>query len=391
MLHSVELMEFLRKFAAQTRRLRDLTGQYASSAMFHETNSVNDGTIRRETRFPQHTTEWILSGPHFFVGNPLYKTPRQGCKSNRDYDCIDLTTIPDDYLPRTNYVPDCGAEEYERRIPSVELRVSKFVLPSRRITSFYRHVNRRRVGPSRERTLSAAIVPVETSYVDSCLGTAFSTSRELLNYQGTCLSLTLDGFVKIAGITDLRQATVDNLPLPAYRSNIRELLHLRATALNSVTTDYSAFWETVWSDSYTVDAWTKSDPRLNHSFFSNLTPKWSRHCALRTDYERRQALVEIDVLVAMALGLTLDELLAVYRVQFPVMRQYEVDTWYDINGRIVFTVSKGLPGVGLPRKARKTDTNYGLITPRPDPVRHGLGLGGHSPSAGRYSDASHPR
>ena len=48
--------------------------------------------------------------------------------------------------------------------------------------------------------------------------------------------------------------------------------------------------------------WAKIDPRLDNSFFTNLTPKWQRNCALRTDYERRQALVEIDVLAAMALG-----------------------------------------------------------------------------------------
>ena len=33
------------------------------------------------------------------------------------------------------------------------------------------------------------------------------------------------------------------------------------------------------------------------------------------------------------------------------MRQYENDTWYDRRGRIVFTASKGLSGVGFPRKA----------------------------------------
>ena len=71
---------------------------------------------------------------------------------------------------------------------------------------------------------------------------------------------------------------------------------------------------------------------------------------MRTDFMRRQALVEIDVLTAMALNLTLDELLTIYHIQFPVLQAYEKDTYYDQQGRIVFTSNRGLTGVGLSRE-----------------------------------------
>ena len=101
----------------------------------------------------------------------------------------------------------------------------------------------------------------------------------------------------------------------------------------------------------------KNDPRLPNSFFKDLTPTWQRNCALRADYVHRQALVEIDMLVAQALKLTLDELITIYRVQFPVMQHYERGTWYDCNGRIVFTNNKGLAGVGFPRKGKGRGAN----------------------------------
>ena len=117
-------------------------------------------------------------------------------------------------------------------------------------------------------------------------------------------------------------------------------------------------------DAFRQDARMREDPLVPNDW-PQLTPEWCRDHALRTDCARRQALVEVDVLAAK------DELITIYRVQFPVMRQYE--TYYDANGRNVFAQSQGLPGVGLPREADKGDTSYTLATP--DRTKDSIALG----------------
>ena len=80
-----------------------------------------------------------------------------------------------------------------------------------------------------------------------------------------------------------------------------------------------------------------------------LSKEWTDSIPLRTDYERRQALVEIDVLTAMALGMTLGQLKTIYRIQFPGLQSYEADTWFDATGRITFTTNRSMTGIGFSR------------------------------------------
>jgi hypothetical protein len=338
-LHSSPLASVLYKFAIQPKRLGDLKGSYASTEMWHEVNSQNDGTIRRDTRFTETAAEWVLSGPHFHVGNPLYKTPRAVCTEKAHYDVLDLTNLPDNYLPRTNYVSACEAAEYLRRTPRVPWTDKKPV------TEYYRLVMRKMLSQAGERTLISSVMPSHSAHINGCISYVTDNNKTILKLNGLFISLPFDFFLKTTGVANFGNSQFDITPLPETPLQIT----LRTLMLNCLTNYYTTLWSELWDDSFCQDCWTKDSLCLDNKKFSNLTPDWNREVALRTDYERRQALVEIDVLVSMALGLTLDELKTIYRVQFPVLRQNEQDTWYDRNGRIVFTVSKGLSGVGFSR------------------------------------------
>jgi len=125
--------------------------------------------------------------------------------------------------------------------------------------------------------------------------------------------------------------------------------------LCSQSYNYKDLWDRSFSSDFLKETWAKvNDSRISTEYYTNLTASWSRDCSLRTDYSRRMALVEIDVLVALTLGLTLDELKKIYVIQFAVMRQYEKQTYYDMRGRTVFTSKKGAGGITRPQFEKQT-------------------------------------
>lgn len=335
-LHAASQLVALKKIASYPSKLSLLRDKSFSCEFWHETGARVDGTIKRDTCFSGHL---ILSGPHFHVGNPSYKTPRAKCVLNSDYDIIDLENMPDDYLARTNYTPACGADEYERRCPKLPWN------PSINFVDTYKVVFRAMLAQSGERTLASALTCAGTAHVHATRSVTTARSVDMLAIASITQSLIGDYYIKLTGSSNLHYLWMQLPLLPP-----KAVMNLRVLTLNCLTVHYGAFWRDVWQDEYRSGHWYGDDARLPHDFWANLTPEWQRHCALRNDFARRWALCELDVLVAREIGLTLEELCEAYRIQFPVMRQYEADTWYDRNGRVVFTCSKGLIGLGLDRK-----------------------------------------
>lgn len=349
-IHAKQIVDVLSKFSEFSSKLGDLGDSLISTLMWDETNSQNDGTIRRKVHFSDSLADVIYSGPHIGVANPLFKSSRRVCTLNSDYDNIDLVITPENYCQRVNYIPNCEMGTYWSRVSKDKTGALT--------TNHYRFLARKMLNISGERTLIGGIIPPKTAHTNGLIGIDFLDEKLLPLATGLFSSVPYDFFIKVTGKANFTSDTANILPLG--QSKYDSEIIIRTLKLNCLTTYYSVLWKRLWNGQFTSIKWSKIDPRLSNHAFTDLGEQWCRSSASRSDYERRQALVELDVLSSMVIGITLTQLKTIYRIQFPVLQSYEADTWYDSTGRIVFTNNRSLTGVGF---SRPEFENPNVVTP----------------------------
>lgn len=314
--------EVLDKIAAAPR-LGDIGFEWTRG--WEEDRDRKLGFFKSESAVPERWQDAILQGPHLTVATPLFKQPNETMRSNKDYTAINLDVISGDFIPRTNYQIAKVYASYLAAYPKWHGESS---------SSYFRLAWRRMCQPANVRSLHCAIMPPGPCFVGTVLSAELPTFSDLAVATGIWSSLAADFFIKAAGVSELKHGVTRRLPHIRSHPLERQLI-LRTLRLNCLVLPYAPLWEELYDKTWQQDSWV---PHIGLDYagcaaLGDVGPNWEWATPLRRAVDRRQALVEIDAIVAIMLGITAEELTTIYRTQFPVLQKYERDALYDATGR----------------------------------------------------------
>ncbi|MGW3386094.1 hypothetical protein [Streptomyces cinereoruber] len=335
----------------------------AKAAGLIDYNTPDDaGVIRR----PADWSEVILKGPQIGLANPMFKQPSQG---GGEVLGLNPLTLADDAVPESAYMYVAKPEVYRaaqdvwddgrtlEQLKQSEREVTRArAAASRRFgvevsevtgeqveaellrrlrrpyTEFYRVAWRKMIAPDTERALYAALLPKGAAHVDALRSAALPDNRSTAMVAGFWAALPVDYLLRTARVRNLDVAPARRLPAPKADHPLASALLLRTLRLNCLTSAYADLWEELFDrtwpayEPWAVD-WVDMQP------LHEVSPTWERKTPLRTERARRAALVEIDALVAVWLGVSADALAAMYKARFPIMQDFDAVTWFDANER----------------------------------------------------------
>ena len=300
------------------------------SSGYHETNDVNNNVIYRKVEYVDHIEKFVYSGPHYSCNEPFYKCPTELCEKKSDYDIINNST---EIKPNRNYWPRTIFQT--KKVGSLKSYFGS------NYDSKYRVLLNSQLSLPRERTFQSIIIPPKTTHLGTSISLTFIDQLKMIEFVGFTNSLPFDFMIKSLGKGSVYANDIRRFSFLDFKMK-KELVN--RVLLNYLTSKYyNNLIEQEWIGEIHLSRSGQKLPEvLNKEDLITGDINLTR-------YLERQINIEIDVIVSIEMGLTLNQLLDAYKIMFPVLQQNEEDTWYDQKGNIVFTCSKGLNGVGLDR------------------------------------------
>ena len=275
---------------------------------------------------PSSWDDAIIQGSHLYVSTPLYKQPNRTMANQRDWTVTDLEALAPSAQPVTQYKPAGDRATYDR------LYTHWDGSPAR---DHYRIAWRTQVPLTGERTLTPSIIPPGSAHVDGLYSASSPRQHEdgLVLASGALSSLLVDFYTRSRGFSHIRSSAANSLPTVSSESPLALRVRYRTLRLNCLTDAYADLWAECWDESFAADS-----PILERYDERLIGPEWTADTPLRRAEDRRNAQAEIDVMVAMLLGVPIEDLCTIYRTQFAVLYDYDHGRGqgayvYDANGR----------------------------------------------------------
>ncbi|MGX1157314.1 class I SAM-dependent DNA methyltransferase [Streptomyces albogriseolus] len=292
---------------------------------YDEANAKKEGLIRWANQAASDLSDVILQGPHFASALPFSKEPRIPCRSNRDWDLLAPVKLSETFTPVTNYV---------RATDTITYLAAQDSWSGKPYTARFRLAWRRMIAFNTSRSLHAALIPPGPAHIHAVQSMALPDNRLTALNAGFWAALPLDYLLRITGRSDLQVAEARKMPAPDPRHPLAPPLLLRTLRLNCLTSHYAPLWEELFSPQWAgYEDWANPDWPYLKPLAADLKPIWEYATPLRTEHERRAAHVEFDALVAVWLGITADQLVAIFKSRYPQLYDYESVTYFDANGR----------------------------------------------------------